>query len=144
MRLFLTGAHFAVQTSGNDVFYRNPYNVEENLFVNLSSPSSSKFTDVTLLGSPEEAAKRLLNQTLDEFMSTRIGSRKEADIVSFSQREAGGRLYYDIEVWKLICLSHSDVYMCCHVIYVVNFSTCLHSTGNSTFRCVCECNILQA
>jgi len=30
------------QTSGNDVFYRNPYNVEENLFVNISSPSSSK------------------------------------------------------------------------------------------------------
>ncbi len=32
------------QTSGNDVFYRNPYNVEENLFVNISSPSSSKVT----------------------------------------------------------------------------------------------------
>lgn len=120
-----------MQTSGNDVFYRNPYNVEENLFVNLSSPSSSKFTDVTLLGSPEEAAKRLLNQTLDEFMSTRIGSRKEADIVSFGQREAGGRLYYDIEVWKLICLGHSDVHHCCQVIFISNFSTCLHSTSNS-------------
>lgn len=30
------------QTSGNDVFYRNPFNVEENVFVNVSSPSSSK------------------------------------------------------------------------------------------------------
>ena len=30
------------QTSGNDVFFRNPFNVEENLFVNISSPSSSK------------------------------------------------------------------------------------------------------
>lgn len=86
------------QTSGNDVFYRNPYNVEENLFVNLSSPSSSQFPDVSALGSPEAAAKRLLAQTLEEFMSTRIGSRKEAEIVGFSQREAGGRLYYDVEV----------------------------------------------
>lgn len=94
-------AHAAVpppQTSGNDVFYRNPYNVEENLFVNLSSPSSSQFADVSVLGSPEDAAKRLLSQTLEEFMSTRIGSRKEAEIVGFSQREAGGRLYYDVEV----------------------------------------------
>ena len=82
------------------MFYRNPYEVEENLFVNLSSPSSSQFADVGVLGSPEAAAKRLLAQTLDEFMSTRIGSRKEAEIVSFSQREAAGRLYYDIEVCR--------------------------------------------
>ena len=83
------------------------------MFVNLSSPSSSKFPDVSGLGTPEDAAKRLLSQTLDEFMSTRIGSRKEAEIVSFSQREADGRLYYDIEVRKLHWRRH--VGQCAHL-----------------------------
>lgn len=50
------------QTSGNDVFYRNPFNVEENLFVNVSSPSSSKFQSVSDLGSPEEAARKTQEQ----------------------------------------------------------------------------------
>ena len=120
------------QTSGNDVFYRNPYNVEENLFVNITSPSSSKFDSVQRcaaaacgvhcccsmcrirvspwcaahlylcnprsLGSPDQAAQRLRQQYLSEFMSTRLGSRKTADIISASSRSAEGRLYYDIEV----------------------------------------------
>ena len=47
----------APQTSGNDVFYRNPYNVNENLFVDISSPSSSRYGSVSALGSPEAAAK---------------------------------------------------------------------------------------
>ncbi len=50
------------------------------------------------LGSPEAAAERLLKQTLEEFMSTRLGSRKEAEVVSASQREVDGRLFYDVEV----------------------------------------------
>ena len=45
------------QTSGNDVFYRNPYNVNENLFVDISSPSSSRYGSVAALGPPEAAAK---------------------------------------------------------------------------------------
>ena len=51
-----------VQTSGNDVFFRNPFNVEENLFVNVSSPSSSKYETVADLGAPEEAATRTEQQ----------------------------------------------------------------------------------
>ena len=51
-----------LQTSGNDIFYRNPYNVNENLFVDVSSPSSSNFSSVEDLGPPEAAAKRTLNQ----------------------------------------------------------------------------------
>lgn len=51
-----------LQTSGNDVFYRNPFNVEENLFVNVSSPSSSKYASVADLGSPSEAAARTQQQ----------------------------------------------------------------------------------
>ena len=50
------------QTSGNDVQYRNPFNVEENLFVNVSSPSSSKYESVADLGSPMDAAKKLQSQ----------------------------------------------------------------------------------
>lgn len=52
----------ALQTSGNDVFYRNPFNIEENLFVDVSSPSSSKYESVEDLGSPQEAAERTLQQ----------------------------------------------------------------------------------
>lgn len=52
----------APQTSGNDVFYRNPFNVEENLFVNVSSPSSSKYASVGDLGSPSGAAARIQQQ----------------------------------------------------------------------------------
>jgi PsbP len=87
-----------VQTSGNDAFFRNPYNVEECLFVNITSPSSSKFDSVQSLGTPQQAAERLRQQYLSEFMSTRLGSQKKVDILSASSREADGRLYYDIEV----------------------------------------------
>lgn len=31
-----------VTSSGSDVFLRNPFNVDENLFVDISSPSSSR------------------------------------------------------------------------------------------------------
>ena len=44
------------------MFYRNPANVEENLFVNVSSPSSSKFETVADLGTPEQAAQRTVDQ----------------------------------------------------------------------------------
>lgn len=64
-----------VTTSGNDVFLRNPFNIEENLFVDISSPSSSRYNSVVDLGTPEAAAQALLNQYLNkEFMSTRIGA----------------------------------------------------------------------
>ena len=53
-----------VQTSGNDIFYRNPANVNENLFVDVSSPSSSAFASVEDLGTPDQAAKKTLNQVL--------------------------------------------------------------------------------
>lgn len=96
-----------MQTSGNDAFFRNPYNVEECLFVNITSPSSSKFDSVQSLGTPQQAAERLRQQYLSEFMSTRLGSQKKVDILSASSREADGRLYYDIEVsrhwWRTAC-----------------------------------------
>ena len=40
----------SLQTSGNEIFYRNPYDVNECLFVNMSSPSSSKYTSLKIIG----------------------------------------------------------------------------------------------
>ena len=87
-----------VTTSGNDVFYRNPFDAEENLFVDISSPSSSRYASVTDLGSPEEAASRTRDQYLEEFMSTRLGVKRTAEIESAVARiGADGKQYYDIQ-----------------------------------------------
>jgi hypothetical protein len=89
-----------VTTSGNDVFFRDPVKADSNLFVDLSSPSSSRYSSVADLGSPEDAAQRLLDQYLNkEFMSTRLGIRREGKVVACGQRRApDGRLYYDIHI----------------------------------------------
>ena len=86
-----------VTTSGNDVFYRNPFNAEENLFVDISSPSSSKYASIEDFGTPEEAAKKTLDQYLEEFMSTRLGVKRSAEIESATKRTGSdGKTYYDI------------------------------------------------
>lgn len=41
-------------SSGNDIFLRNPRNIDENLFVDMSSPSSSRYESVIDLGTPQE------------------------------------------------------------------------------------------
>lgn len=102
-----------LQTSGNDAFYRNPYNVEECLFVNITSPSSSSYDSVRSLGTPQQAAERLRQQYLSEFMSTRLGSQKKVDILSASSREADGRMYYDVEVRRAPMLT------CMHLVMVM-------------------------
>ena len=51
------------------------------------------------LGSPEDAAERSRNQYLTEFMSTRLGIKREAEVRSAERRLApDGKLYYDLEV----------------------------------------------
>lgn len=103
-------------TSGNDVFFRSPLDVDTNLFVDVSSPSSSKYETVADLGTPREAAEKTLKQYLTELMSTRIGVRRSGEVLSASARELtdeelsrydGGntsqgaetsRLYYDVVV----------------------------------------------
>jgi hypothetical protein len=85
------------QTSGNDAFYRSPRDVDENLFVNVSSPSSSRYASVADLGSPDDAARALLKTYTGELMSTRLGVRREGSVVGAAQRTGpDGRLYYDI------------------------------------------------
>lgn len=66
-----------VTTSGNDVFYRNPRVPDENLFVDISSPSSSNYSSVEDLGTPQMAQQRLQRQFANEFMSTRIGITRD-------------------------------------------------------------------
>eukprot|EP01018_Ginkgo_biloba_P014834 Gb_02226 [translate_table: standard] len=88
-----------VRGAGADIFFRDPDNLDENLSVEITSPSSSRFKSVKDLGSPEAAGKKVLKQYLTEFMSTRLGVRRESNILSTSSRVADdGRLYYEIEV----------------------------------------------
>ena len=88
-----------LQSSGNDVFYRNPYNVNENLFVSISSPSSSKYDTIDDLKSPDKAAERTKQQYLRELLSTRLGVKRTTDIVSAGERIGpDGKKYYDLEV----------------------------------------------
>ena len=89
-----------VTSSGNDCFLRNPRNIDENLFVDITSPSSSTYQTVTELGSPEDTANLKLDQFLNkEFMSTRLGIRREGKVL-FSETRVGndGRTYYDIGI----------------------------------------------
>lgn len=90
----------AVTITGNDCFFRNPRNIDENLFVDISSPSSSAYVTVTDLGTPEQTAKQILEQYLNkEFMSTRIGIRREGNILSATSREGlDGRTYFDVAI----------------------------------------------
>lgn len=88
-----------VRGAGADIFFRDPFVLDENLSVEMSSPSSSTYKSVEDLGPPEEAAKKVLKQYLTEFMSTRLGVRREANILSTSSKVADdGRLYYQVEV----------------------------------------------
>ncbi|KAL1312924.1 hypothetical protein HN51_039498 [Arachis hypogaea] len=88
-----------VRGAGADIFFRDPYVLDENISVEISSPSSSRYKTVQDLGSPQEAGKKVLRQYLTEFMSTRLGVRRESNILSTSSRVADdGKLYYQVEV----------------------------------------------
>jgi hypothetical protein len=89
-----------VTSSGNDIFLRNPFNIDECLFVDISSPSSSRYKSVEDLGTPEAAAAKLLDRYLNqEFMSTRLGVKREGQVMGASSRAgADGRLYYDLDI----------------------------------------------
>jgi translation initiation factor RLI1 len=67
-----------------------------------------RFASVEDLGSPDEAAARILDKYLNkEFMSTRIGIKREGEIVSAASRQGSdGKLYYDIEVIRSSCRTY--------------------------------------
>ena len=52
----------------------------------------------SLLACCLQAAQKLKQQYLGEFMSTRLGSQKKAEVLSAKERFDDGRMYYDIEV----------------------------------------------
>ena len=86
-----------VKGSGNDIFYRNPRNVEENCFVAISSPSSNVYASVRDVGTPEETAEKILKQTLIELTSTRLGIIRESEVVSAKEDlDKDGTAFYDI------------------------------------------------
>ncbi|GAA0138229.1 hypothetical protein LIER_00012 [Lithospermum erythrorhizon] len=88
-----------VRGAGADIFFRDPFILDENISVEISSPSSSNYKSVEDLGPPEEAGKKVLRQYLTEFMSTRLGVRRESRILTTSSRMADdGKLYYQVEV----------------------------------------------
>lgn len=88
-----------VKGAGADIFFRDPFILDENISVEISSPSSSNYKTVADLGSPEEAGKKVVKQYLTEFMSTRLGVRRESSVLSTSSRIADdGKLYYQVEV----------------------------------------------
>ncbi|TKW28745.1 hypothetical protein SEVIR_3G348100v4 [Setaria viridis] len=88
-----------VKGAGADIFFRDPFVLDENMSVEISSPSSSKYTSVEDLGPPEKAAEKVLKQYLTEFMSTRLGVRRESNVLSALSKVADdGKLYYEVEV----------------------------------------------
>ncbi|XP_077219320.1 photosystem II reaction center PsbP family protein [Tasmannia lanceolata] len=88
-----------VRGAGADIFFRDPFVLDENISVEISSPSSSRYKSVEDLGPPQAAAEKVLKQYLTEFMSTRLGVRRESNVLSTSSRVADdGRLYYQVEV----------------------------------------------
>jgi len=81
-----------------DAYFRDPAVLDLIGFVAISSPSSSRFRSVEDLGSPEEAARRRLDQYNVEFMTTRLGVRRTENILSAERRTGvDGRVYYVFE-----------------------------------------------
>ena len=73
-------------STGADVFYRDIDDVETNVFVEFSSPSSSTYASLKEIGTPMQAAKRAEQQYLVEYMSTRIGVRRQTEVSRRMQR----------------------------------------------------------
>uniref|UniRef100_A0A7S2XH31 PsbP C-terminal domain-containing protein n=1 Tax=Lotharella oceanica TaxID=641309 RepID=A0A7S2XH31_9EUKA len=85
------------KTSGNDAAYENPLDFQQNLFVSISG--ATRFSSITDVGSPEEVARDIEKKILKEFMSTRIGVRRDSQIVSATPRQGkDGSVYYDVQV----------------------------------------------
>ncbi|XP_002988595.2 psbP domain-containing protein 1, chloroplastic [Selaginella moellendorffii] len=93
------GSWFQVRGAGADCFFRSPVNLDESVTVDVSSPSSSRYQSIEELGLPQDAAQGLLKQLSTEFMSTRLGVRREINVLSSRSRVDGdGRLLYEVEV----------------------------------------------
>jgi hypothetical protein len=75
-----------VTSSGNDIFLRNPFNVDQNLFVDITSPSSSRWV-LSQLG-------KALAQSMQGMQSStapldRLGSTSSEPIMAFKSTVTG-------------------------------------------------------
>ena len=96
---FAPSSWLTVTTAGAEAFFRSPDNLEENFFVEISSPSSTKYATVEDLGSPEAAAVASAQKYLTEFMSTRIGVRRETSVAAARRTTlATGQAAYETDV----------------------------------------------
>eukprot|EP00667_Euglena_gracilis_P012974 EG_transcript_13343 len=86
--------------AGDTILYRSPVNPELALFMNISSPTASRYTDLQSLGDPPAVAARLKEQLLLELMSTRLGVRRESEVVSAVARpgQFNDKTYYDVVI----------------------------------------------
>jgi hypothetical protein len=75
----------------------------------VAAATGGRYKTVEDLGSPSDAANKLLDRYLNkEFMSTRLGIRRQGEVVAASSREKDGRVYYDIEVGEPQAASSND------------------------------------
>ena len=66
--------------------------------MSISSPSSSRYVSVEALGPPDKVAQLTKAQYLDELLSTRLGVKRKAEILSADERIGpNGKKYYDVE-----------------------------------------------
>lgn len=85
-----------------------------HLYTHRSPHTNRRYSSVQDLGNPGAAAIKVKTQFLEEFMSTRLGVRREADVVSATERTgADGKLYYDIEVCT--CIAYQYLLVCCYI-----------------------------
>jgi hypothetical protein len=141
-----------VRGSGADIFFRDPFVLDENMSVEMPSPSSSKYATVEDLGPPEKAAERVLKQCLTEFMSTRLGVRRESNVLTASSKVADdGKLYYEVEVNQTFRAnfviftewSFADLLFCCCCFFSCFLVTADHSDGSNVVSPAGEHKILR-
>lgn len=88
-----------VRGAGSQAFFRDPEDLDENLRIDVSSPTSSRYKGLEDLGSAEDAGQIALDQYLTEFMSTRLGVRRESALLSARERVAeDGHRFYEVEI----------------------------------------------
>lgn len=136
-----------VRGSGAEVQFRSPQNGDENLFVAVSSPSSSKYTGVKDLGSPEESGKFIKKQYVAEYMSTRLGVRRTAEVVSASSREVEVRWRKSLTIFCLfpfpvVALGLYAAFVV--VIFAVSSSLCTSLSFCPSLFCLRTCVVFAA
>jgi hypothetical protein len=91
---------FQITGAGDTTVFRAAANPEESLFVDISSPTASKYNELGDYGDLASATAQLKDQLQVELMSTRLGVQREAEVISAVERvgQYDGAKYYDIQI----------------------------------------------